>query len=46
MPYSKKQMKIAKVAKPRDKITREHLMILRKKPKKNVKRQSQDKEGT
>ena len=40
MPYSKKQMKIAKVAKPRDKITREDLMILRKKPKKNVKRQS------
>jgi len=37
MPYSKKQMKIAKVAKPRDKITREDLMILRKKPKKNVK---------
>ena len=46
MPYSKKQMKIARVAKPRDKITREDLMILRKKPKKNVKGQSQDKEGT
>ena len=46
MPYSKKQMKIARVAKPRDKITREDLMILRKKPKKNGKRQSQDKKGT
>ena len=46
MPYSKKQMKIARVAKPRNKITREDLMILRKKPKKNGKRQSQNKEGT
>ena len=34
MPYSKKQMKIARVAAPRDKITREDLMILRKSKKK------------
>ena len=33
MPYSKKQMKIARVAEPRDKITREDLMILRKSKK-------------
>ena len=34
MPYSKKQMKIASVAEPRDKLTREDLMILRKSKKK------------
>ena len=34
MPYSNKQMKIARVAQPRDKITREDLMILRKSKKK------------
>ena len=34
MPYSKKQMKLARVAEPRDKITREALMILRKSKKK------------
>ena len=34
MPYSKKQMKTARVAQPRDKITREDLMILRKSKKK------------
>ena len=34
MPYSKKQMKIARVAQPRDMITREDLMILRKSKKK------------
>ena len=34
MPYSKKQMKIARVAEARDKITREDLMILRKSKKK------------
>ena len=38
MPYSKKQMKIARVAKPRD--TREDLMILRKSKKKNGKAKS------
>ena len=32
--YSAKQMKIARVAEPRDKITREDLMILRKSKKK------------
>jgi len=37
MPYSKKQMKIAMVAEPRDKITREDLMILRKSKKKKMK---------
>ena len=31
---SKKQMKIARIAEPRDKITREDLMILRKSKKK------------
>ena len=41
MPYSKKQMKIARVAEPRDKITREDLMLLRKsKKKKNGKAKS------
>tara|TARA_R100000406_G_scaffold17035_1_gene10666 strand:+ start:673 stop:801 length:129 start_codon:yes stop_codon:yes gene_type:complete len=34
MPYSKKQMKIARVAEPRDEITREDLMILRQSKKK------------
>ena len=34
MPYSKKHMKIASVAQPRDKITREDLKILRKSKKK------------
>ena len=34
MPYYKKQIKIARVAEPRDKITREDLMILRKSKKK------------
>ena len=34
MPYSKKQMKIARVAEPRDKISREDLMILRQSKKK------------
>ena len=34
MPYSKKQMKIARVAESSDKITREDLMILRKSKKK------------
>ena len=34
MPYSKKQIKIARVAEPRDKITREDLIILRKSKKK------------
>ena len=38
MPYSKKQIKIARVAEPRDKITREDLRLLRQsKKKKNVK---------
>ena len=37
MPYSKKQMKIDRVAEPRDKITREDLMILRKSKKKKKK---------
>ena len=40
MPYSKKQIKIARVAEPRDKITREDLMILRKSKKKNGKAKS------
>ena len=38
MPYSKKQMKIARVAEPRDKITREDLMILRQSKKKGKKK--------
>ena len=37
MPYSKKQLKIARVAEPRDKITRDDLMILRKSKKKKMK---------
>ena len=34
MPYSKKQMKIDRVAEPRYKIPREEIMILRKSKKK------------